>query len=82
VTRIDKSNSAIDVSGPGNPIARPGRSASEIADDKEAEFRIRNLESRIALNFAPFVNFCLKSVSEDPYTPTALQILAQAAFEA
>jgi hypothetical protein len=26
VTRIDKSNSAIDVSGPGNPIARPGRS--------------------------------------------------------
>ncbi len=27
VTRIDKSNSAIDVSGPGNPIARPGRSA-------------------------------------------------------
>ena len=42
----------------------------------------QNLESRIALDFAPFVNFGLKSVSEDPYTPTALQILAQAAFEA
>jgi hypothetical protein len=52
-----------------------------MADDKEAEFRIRNLESRIALKFARFVNFCLKSVSEGPYTPKALQILAQAAFE-
>ena len=33
-TRIDKTSSAIDVSGPGNPIARPGRSASQMTDDK------------------------------------------------
>jgi hypothetical protein len=32
------------------------------ASGKEAEFRIRNLESRSYLNFAPFVNFCLKFV--------------------
>ena len=33
-----------------------------MTDDKEAELRIRNLESGNVLNLASFVNFCLKSV--------------------
>ena len=64
-----------------SPAPGEAHSRRQMADDKEAEFRIRNLESRIVLNFAPFVNFCLKSVSEGPYTPKPLQNLAQAAFE-